>query len=84
MIVAAFAAIRPPMRPAALTSASSRVSSPLLLAAVLALFNLRFRAHIFIAGIAVTFLAYGLTALLLKSMLGQDGVFASTRIPAFP
>ena len=54
------------------------------LAAVLALFNLRFRAHIFIAGIAVTFLAYGLTALLLKSVLGQDGVFASPSIPAFP
>jgi len=48
------------------------------------LFNLRFRAHIFIAGIAVTFLAYGLTALLLKSVFDQDGVFASPRIPAFP
>ena len=51
---------------------------------MLALFNLRFRANIFIAGIAVTFLAYGLTALLLKSVLGQDGVFTSANIPVFP
>jgi general nucleoside transport system permease protein len=54
------------------------------LSVVLSLFNLRFRAHIFIAGIAVTFLAYGLTALLLKSVFDQDGVFASPDIPTFP
>ena len=53
------------------------VGASMLLAALLALFNLRFRAHIFIAGIAVTFLAYGLTALLLKGVFGQDGVFTS-------
>ena len=29
-------------------------------------------------------LAYGLTALLLKGMLGQEGVFSSDRIPEFP
>ena len=57
------------------------VVGAIALAAVLALFNLRFRAHIFIAGIAVTFLAYGLTALLLKSVLGQDGVFTSAEHP---
>ena len=51
--------------------------------AVFALFNLKFRANIFIAGIAVTFLAYGLTALLLKGILDEDGVFASPRVPAF-
>ena len=55
-----------------------------MLAALLALFNLRFRANIFIAGIAVTFMAYGLTALLLKGVLGQEGVFSSDRIPTFP
>src|ERR1700751_1092148 len=60
------------------------IASSVVLAALLALFNLRFRAHIFIAGIAVTFMAYGLTALLLKSVFDQDGVFASPRIPAFP
>src|SRR5580658_5170937 len=84
MIVAAFAAVS-----AAYASGSliigifAGVVSSATLAAVLALFNLRFRAHIFIAGIAVTFLAYGLTALLLKSVLGQDGVFASSDIPVF-
>src|SRR5262249_45466589 len=34
--------------------------------------------------IAVTFMAYGLTALLLKGLLGQEGVFSSDRIPTFP
>src|SRR5690606_38470577 len=42
------------------------------------------KADIFIAGIAVTFLAYGLTALLLKGILGEDGVFMSSTIPRFP
>ena len=55
-----------------------------MLAALLATFNLKFRANIFIAGIAVTFLAYGLTALLLKGVLGQEGVFQSNQIPNFP
>ncbi|MDQ0395693.1 ABC transporter permease [Labrys monachus] len=85
MIVAAFAAIA-----AAYISGSLAVGvlagilAGMLMAALMALFNLRFRAHIFIVGIAVTFLAYGLTALLLKSLLGQDGVFASDAIPTFP
>ena len=55
------------------------VGASMLLAALMALFNLRFRAHIFIAGMAVTFLAYGLTALLLKGVFGQEGVFTSDR-----
>jgi simple sugar transport system permease protein len=54
------------------------------LAGLLALFSLKFKADIFIAGIAVTFLAYGLTALLLKGMLDEDGVFSSPDIPKFP
>jgi simple sugar transport system permease protein len=50
----------------------------------MALFNIWFRAHIFIAGIAVTYLAYGLTALLLKGIFGQDALFTSDTIPTFP
>jgi simple sugar transport system permease protein len=55
----------------------------MLLAALMALFNIWFRAHIFIAGTAVTFLAYGLTALLLKGIFGQDALFTSDAIPTF-
>jgi len=85
MIVGAFAAVSAAYATGSLTvGILAGVISSIALAAVLALFNLRFRAHIFIAGIAVTFLAYGLTALLLKSVLGQDGVFASPDIPVFP
>jgi ABC-type uncharacterized transport system permease subunit len=85
MIVGAFAAVSAAYASGSLTvGVLAGVISSAALAAVLALFNLRFRAHIFIAGIAVTFLAYGLTALLLKSVLGQDGVFASSAIPVFP
>ncbi|MBZ9938592.1 ABC transporter permease [Mesorhizobium sp. BR1-1-16] len=85
MIIAAFAAIATAFATGSLTAGViAGVLASMLLAAFLALFNLRFRAHIFIAGIAVTFLAYGLTALLLKSVLGQDGVFASDQIPTFP
>ncbi|HEY1941156.1 MAG TPA: ABC transporter permease [Roseiarcus sp.] len=85
MIVAAFAAVGAAYATGSLTiGVLAGVAASMFLAVVLALFNLRFRAHIFIAGIAVTFLAYGLTALLLKSMFDQDGVFASPRIPAFP
>jgi general nucleoside transport system permease protein len=85
MIVAAFAAISAAYATGSLLAGvTAGILASMLLAAFLALFNLRFRAHIFIAGIAVTFLAYGLTALLLKSLLGQDGVFASDAIPTFP
>jgi ABC-type uncharacterized transport system permease subunit len=85
MIVAAFAAVSAAYATGSLMAGVlAGVVSSVALAAVLALFNLRFRAHIFIAGIAVTFLAYGLTALLLKSVLGQDGVFTSPEIPVFP
>jgi general nucleoside transport system permease protein len=85
MIVAAFAAVSAAYATGSLAAGVlAGVLSSVALAVVLALFNLRFRAHIFIAGIAVTFLAYGLTALLLKSVLGQDGVFSSPNIPAFP
>ena len=85
MIVAAFAAIAVAYATASLTlGVLAGVLSATALAALLAVFNLRFKANIFIAGIAVTFMAYGLTALLLKGLLGQEGVFSSDRIPEFP
>jgi ABC-type uncharacterized transport system permease subunit len=85
MIVAAFAAIATAYFTGSLELALlGAIAASVLLAALMALFNIRFRAHIFIAGTAVTFLAYGLTALLLKGVLGQDGVFTSDRIPTFP
>jgi ABC-type uncharacterized transport system permease subunit len=84
MIVAAFAAITVAYATESLTlGILAGVVSAVVLAALLAVFNLRFRANIFIAGIAVTFMAYGLTALLLKGLLGQEGVFSSDRIPTF-
>jgi simple sugar transport system permease protein len=85
MIVAAFAAIATAYFTGSLALALvGAIGASILLAALMALFNIRLRANIFIAGIAVTFLAYGLTALLLKGLLGQDGVFTSDRIPTFP
>lgn len=85
MIVAAFAAIAVAYATESLMlGVIAGVVSAMVLAALLAVFNLRLRANIFIAGIAVTFLAYGLTALLLKGVLGQEGVFSSERIPTFP
>ena len=85
MIVAAFAAIAVAYATESLVlGVIAGVVSAMVLAALLAVFNLALRANIFIAGIAVTFLAYGLTALLLKGVLGQEGVFSSDRIPTFP
>jgi simple sugar transport system permease protein len=84
MIVAAFASIGVAYATASLTlGVLAGIASSVVLSALLALFNLRFRAHIFIAGIAVTFMAYGLTALLLKGILNEDGVFSSDRVPTF-
>src|SRR5260370_12302380 len=84
MIVAAFAAITVAYATESLTlGIVSGVLSAVVLAALPAVFNLRLKANIFIAGIAVTFMAYGLTALLLKGLLGQEGVFSSDRIPTF-
>jgi len=85
MIAGAFASIAVAYATGSLTAGIlAGVVSATVLAGLLALFNLRFRAHIFIAGIAVTFMAYGLTALLLQGVLGQEGVFSSDSIPTFP
>ncbi len=85
MIVAAFAAVVVAYLSGSLTlGILAGIASSMLLAGLLVTFNLRFRAHIFIAGIAVTYIAYGLTALLLEGVLGQQGVFTSNEIPRFP
>lgn len=84
MIVAAFTAVVAAYFTGSLEFALvAAVLSSILLAALLATFTFRFKADIFIAGIAVTFLAYGLTALLLRGILGEDGVFMSNQIPRF-
>ena len=85
MIIAAFAAVSFAYATGSLTiGIFAAIVCSMLLAALLVTFNLRFRAHIFIAGIAVTFIAYGLTALLLEGVFGQDGMFTSNEIPTFP
>jgi general nucleoside transport system permease protein len=85
MIIAAFAAVAFAYATGSLTvGIFAAVICSMLLALLLVVFNLRFRAHIFIAGIAVTFIAYGLTALLLEGIFGQDGMFTSNAIPTFP
>lgn len=85
MIVAAFAAVAVAYATGSLTlGIIAAVLCSVTLAGLLVIFNLRFKAHIFIAGIAVTFIAYGLTALLLQGVFGQDGVFTSNAIPTFP
>ncbi len=84
MIVAAFTGIAAAYYSGNLMVAVlAAIAASMLLAALMALFNIRLRAHIFIAGTAVTFLAYGLTALLLKGMFGQDALFTSDTIPTF-
>jgi general nucleoside transport system permease protein len=85
MIIAAFAAVITAYWTGSLTvGIIMAIISAVALAALLAVFSLKFKADIFIAGIAIAFLAYGLTALLLKGMLGEDGVFSTPAIPKFP
>ncbi len=84
MTVGAFAAIWGAWASGSLAvGVAAGIVSATLLAGVLALFHLRLQADIFIAGIAVTFLAYGLTSLLLVGVFGQDGLFQSSAIPTF-
>lgn len=60
------------------------VASSMALAYVLGLFGQKLKADVFIAGLALTFLAYSVTNLLLQGVFGQDGVFQSHTIPSFP
>lgn len=84
MIMAAFFAIWVAHLTASLSlGLLGGVAGSVLMAGIFALFNLKFRAHIFVAGIAVIFLSNGLTSLMLKGFLGEDGVFTSSRIPNF-
>ncbi|PZQ46199.1 MAG: ABC transporter permease [Rhodovulum sulfidophilum] len=84
MIMAAFAAVLFAAMTGSLTIAvAAAVVVSVMMATLLAIFNLRFKADIFIAGVAVTFLSYGLSALLLKGILGEDGLFSSSDIPKF-
>lgn len=85
MIVAAFTGIAGAyFSGSIIVGVLAAIVGSMVLAALMALFNIQFRAHIFIAGTAVTFLAYGLTALLLKGVFGQDALFTSNTLPAFP
>ena len=84
MIVGAFAAIWGAwVSGSLLVGILCGMMSGVALAWLLALFHLRLKADIFITGIAITFLAYGLTSLLLSGVFGQDGVFQSASIPTF-
>lgn len=85
MIVAAFAGIAgATFSGSIIVGVFAAIAGSMILAALMALFNIQFRAHIFIAGTAVTFLAYGLTALLLKGIFRQDALFTSDTLPTFP
>jgi len=84
MLVAAFVAITVANFTGSLFWAVvAAVAGAMLLAYLFGYFNLKFRADIFIAGIAIGMLASGLTAVLLKGLLGEAGVFASNKIPSF-
>ena len=85
MLIGAFVGIWVTYLTGSLTVGIAAAAFAGLLAALLfGLFNLKLKANIFIAGIAMNLLASGLTALLLKGVLKQDGVFTSSRIPTFP
>ncbi|EAR51935.1 sugar ABC transporter, permease protein [Oceanicola granulosus HTCC2516] len=85
MIIAAFAAIATAHFTGSLELAILvAVLGATMLSALLGVFTLKLNADVFIAGIAIIFMAYGLTALLLKGILGEDGVFMSSAIPRFP
>jgi general nucleoside transport system permease protein len=84
MLVAAFVGIAVANFTGSLLGAVvAAVVSAMLLAYLFGYFNLKFHADIFIAGIAIGMLASGLTAVLLKGLLGEAGVFASNKIPSF-
>jgi len=85
MIVAAFTGVAFAYATGSLSmGVFAALVASMLLSALLVLFNLRFKAHIFIAGIAVIFIAHALTVLLLEGIFGQEGLFMSSDIPTFP
>jgi len=85
MIVAAFTGVAFAYATGSLTlGVFAALIASMLLSTLLVLFNLRFKAHIFIAGIAVIFIAHALTGLLLEGIFRQEGIFMSSDIPTFP
>jgi general nucleoside transport system permease protein len=65
-------------------SVAAAVLASMVLSGLFGYFNLKFKADIFIAGIAIGMLASGLTAVLLKGIFGQSGVFTSRKVLRFP
>lgn len=65
-------------------SVIAAVFSSMVLSALFGYFNLKFKANIFIAGTAIGILASGLTAVLLKGIFGQMGVFTAREVLRFP
>ena len=65
-------------------SVIAAVLASMVLSALFGYFNLKFKANIFIAGTAIGILASGLTAVLLKGIFGQMGVFTAREVLRFP
>ena len=65
-------------------SVVAAVMASMVLSALFGYFNLKFKANIFIAGTAIGILASGLTAVLLKGIFGQMGVFTAREVLRFP
>jgi len=84
MLVAAFAGVAFTYATGSLTiGILAALIASMMLSLLLVVFNLRFKAHIFIAGVAVIFIAQALTSLLLQGIFGQEGIF-NPNIPTFP
>jgi len=85
MIVAAFTGVAFAYATGSLSvGVLAAIMASMLLSALLVVFNLRFKAHIFIAGVAVIFIANALTSLLLKGIFDQEGIFKPAQLPIFP
>jgi len=84
MIVAAFTGVTFAYATGSLTlGVIAALVASMLLSALLVLFNLRFKAHIFIAGVAVIFIAHAFTSLLLQGIFNQEGIFNPAQLPTF-
>jgi len=85
MLVAAFTGVATAYFTANLyISVVAAVLASMVLSALFGYFNLKFKANIFIAGTAIGILASGLTAVLLKGIFGQMGVFTAREVLRFP
>jgi len=85
MIVAAFTGVAVAYATGSLSMGIfAAILASMLLSALLVVFNLRFKAHIFIAGVAVIFIAHALTSLLLKGIFDEEGIFNPVELPTFP